>query len=171
MLWNIVATGRVRELNKKARQQNMKKISNKTPSTITFDLRDSENGFDSSFQKIGEPVTGLIGEVVEKELLLLKAEEMKFFFHMGSFLPALVPKKVSSACLRILNADAKSMNIEALPMIRQCNGKEKNVVPTREPGKADKVTCHIAAKGLICSITLIRTLPEPLKKDSGVMIR
>ena len=149
----------------------MKKISNKMPSTIAFDLRDSENGFDSSFQKIGEPVTGLMARAVGKELLLLKAEEVKFLFHIGNFLPALVPKKESSACLRILNADAKSMNIEAPPITRQCSGKEKNVVPTREPGKADKVTCLIAAKGLICSITLIRTLSEPRKKDSGVMIR
>ncbi len=109
------------------------------PSTIAFDLRDSENGFDSSFQKIGEPVTGLMGRVVEKELLLLKTEE-RFLFHMGNFLPALVPKKVSSACLRILNADAKSMNIEAPPINRQCNGKEKNVVPMREPGEAAEVT-------------------------------
>ena len=110
------------------------------PSTIAFDLRDLENGLDSSFQKIGEPVTGLMGEVAEKELLLLKAEDMKFLFHMGNFLPALVPKKESSACLRILNADAKSMNIEAPPINRQCNGKEKNVVPMREPGKAAEVT-------------------------------
>ena len=140
------------------------------PRTVAFDLRDSENGFGSSFQKIGEPVTGLMGRVVEKELLLLKAEE-RFLFHIGSFLPALVPKKESSACLRILNADAKSITIEAPPITRQCNGTEKNEVPMREPGKADKVTCLIAAKGLICSITLIRTLLEPRKKDSGVMIR
>ena len=118
----------------------MNKRSNKMPSTIAFDLRDLENGFDSSFQKIGEPVTGLMGRVVEKELLLLKTEDMKFLFHMGNFLLALVPRKESSACLRILNADAKSMNIEAPPITRQCNGKEKDVVPRREPGKAAEVT-------------------------------
>ena len=118
----------------------MNKRSNKMPSIIAFDLRDSENGFDSSFQKIGEPVTGLMGRVVEKELLLVKAEDMKFLFQMGSFLLALVPRKESSACLRILNADAKSMNIEAPPITRQCNGKEKDVVPRREPGKAAEVT-------------------------------
>lgn len=137
------------------------------PNTIAFDLRDSENGFGSSFQKIGGPVTGLMGRVVEKELLLLTVEDVKFLFHMGNFLPVLVPKKVSSACLRILNADAKSMNIEAPPITRQCSGKEKNVVPAREPGKADKVTCLIAAMGLIC----ITTLPEVRNKDNGVMIR
>ena len=140
------------------------------PNPIAFDLRDSENGFDSSFQKIGEPVTGLMGRVAEKELLLLKAEE-RFLFHIVSFLPALVPKNESSACLRILNADAKSMNIEAPPITRQCNGKEENVVPAREPGKAAEVTCLIAAKGLICSITLIRTLFELRKKDSGIMVK
>ncbi len=118
----------------------MNKISNRMPSTIAFNLRDLENGFDSSFQKIGEPVTGLIGRVVEKEFLLLKTEDMKFLFPMGNFLLALVPKNESSACLRILNADAKSMNIEAPPITRQCNGKEKDVVPRREPGKAAEVT-------------------------------
>jgi hypothetical protein len=136
-------------------------------STIAFDLRDLENGFGSSFQKIGEPVTGLIGPPVDKELLLLKTERTRFFFHTGNF----VPRKDSSACLRILNADAKSMTIEAPPIVRQCNDKEKDAVPKREPGKADEVTRVIAAKGLICSITLIRILFEPRKTDSGIMNR
>ena len=117
----------------------MNKISDKIPNTIAFVLRDTANGFASSFQMIGEPVTDLMGRVADKELLLLKTEVMKFLFHIGNFLLPSVFRKHSSARLRILNADAKSMNSDTPPIARQCNGKEKDVIPKREPGKAVEV--------------------------------
>ena len=118
----------------------MNETSSKIPNTIAFVLRDSENGLASSFQMTGEPVTDLIEWVEAEYLLLLKTEATKILFQMGNFSPPLALKKEPIARLRILNADTKSMNIEAPPIARQCNDKEKNVVVTREAGEAAEVT-------------------------------